>query len=400
MADKRTIENKQAMCCGCEVCASACPVECISMKPDSEGFLYPQVEHEKCISCEKCVEVCPFENYSPPVPSMSIKAYAVQHTDKKRLEQSASGGAYTALAEYILKNNGVVVGAEYNYEEGIIRHTVIEDLEELFRHSSSKYVQSRMTGIYEKVKEILENTGKAVLFSGTPCQVVALKRYLKKPYEKLICVDLVCASVSSSKVFNEYKKLMEAKHNSKIKNLNFKKKTYGYHSSTMTLWFENGVHYSKSRLTDLMMWCFTSHICDRPSCENCVVKGINRYSDLTIFDCWHYSELTGKTDDDRGHTNVLVHSPKGLTIISNCKNLLHCEEIDPSESVKVDGNMVEEHQKSHVKRKQFFDELNRNGLESAIKCCIPITTGNRLKESSKKWLYKLGILERVKRFFK
>lgn len=300
------------------------------------------------------------------------------------------------MARQIVSEGGVAVGAAFS--EGIVCHTQISHNEESVKqHSSSKYVQSKVGNSYSEIKKILQGElERKVLFSGTPCQVAALKLYLKKDYPQLYTVDLVCAGVCSPAVFEMYISKMQNKFG-KIIDINFKKKTYGYHSSTMALRFNNGTEYSRSRLTDPMMHVFTAHIADRPACATCSFKGIQRYSDITLFDCWHYSEVTGKIDNDLGHTNVLVHTQKGKDLLFSCAELLEIEEIDVERAISLDGNMVFGRQKHHAKREQFFDELNRAGLDATIKKCIPITLDCYVKEFSKKYLYKLGILEKVKK---
>lgn len=288
------IENDiKSNCCGCSACANICPQKCIIMIPDEEGFLYPKVDAEKCIHCGKCKNVCPFENYMEPTDEISTECYAAQYNgsaSEQVLSRCASGGVYTALAEYILGQGGVTVGA--GFDDALeVRHIIISERQQFLTHSGSKYVQSQIDNIYMKTKEILE-LGEKVLFSGTPCQVAGLKYFLGKDYEYLYCIDIICAGVASPKVFRAYKTILENKYSSSLKEVNFKHKTYGYHSSTMSLVFSNGKKYAHSRLTDLMMRCFTSRICDRPSCEKCVIRGKNRVSDLSLFDCWHYEALT------------------------------------------------------------------------------------------------------------
>ncbi len=47
------------LCCGCESCRQACPLNCIKMLPDKEGFLYPLINNETCIECGQCRKACP-----------------------------------------------------------------------------------------------------------------------------------------------------------------------------------------------------------------------------------------------------------------------------------------------------------------------------------------------------
>ena len=97
-------------CVGCTACAEICPKNCIRMKADKEGFLYPCVDESQCIKCNACNTVCPVQN---PVAEEETtqKAYLVQHNDEKVRLDSSAGGAFTAIATVILQKGGVVFGA-------------------------------------------------------------------------------------------------------------------------------------------------------------------------------------------------------------------------------------------------------------------------------------------------
>ena len=379
-------------CCGCTACFSVCPKSCITMESDKEGFSYPKVDKEKCISCSACEKVCPVVNNVKVYTTN--RAYAVQNKDPEILFHSASGGAFTALSAKIIHGGGVVFGAAY-MEDMSVHHVSVENLEDIYIFRSSKYVQSSMDDNFHKVKIYL-NEGKSVLFSGTPCQIAGLKAYLRREYENLFTVDVVCKGVASPEVLRQYVQLMQKKFGSKIVNMNFKRKTYGYHSSTMSVDFENGKTYSAGRITDLMMRSFTAGICFRPSCEACAFKGVERCSDLTLFDCWHYNSLTGKKDDDRGYTAILVNTEKGYNILMDCNEYLNIDNINLQKAIDLDGRMVWQRTVKHEKRNAFFESLQKNGLSSAVNRHLHISLIERLAERLKPLLHRLGILERVK----
>ena len=185
-----------------------------------------------------------------------------------------------------------------------------------------------------------------------------------------------------------------------MKEINFKRKTYGYHSSTMSISFQNGAHYDRGGITDPMMRSFRANICLRPSCTGCAFKSAIRKSDLTLFDCWHYTALTEKKDDDRGHTNVLIHSEKGMNIIQKCSKTLEITEVDAQKAIELDGVMVNNYVTEHPQRDRFMSCLSNDGLLCAIDECIPIKAVDILKESSKKFLYKMHLMECVKKLSK
>ena len=381
---------KREQCCGCEACANICPKNCINMIADDEGFLYPHVDEDKCVSCGLCEKVCPFINTDL---SNEVKyGLAMQAKDKEILKECASGGVYTVLAKHITSAGGYAIGASIN--DDAVKHTILNDPIAVVSHSSSKYSQSRTFSIYKDTKKILEDyPNHKVLFSGTPCQVLALKNYLGREYDNLYTIDVVCAGVMSPRILSDYVHYMEGRKGSKISKLNFKFKEYGYASFTTKLLFDCGDEYSRSRLTDYLIKVFTAHIADRPSCGACVVKGDKRASDLSIFDCWHFAELTGKEDNDLGHTNVLVRTAKGQELLETYGNCFEIYDVNWQKAVHLDGNMVYGIQKHHQKRQEFFHHLNEGGLEYAIQKNIPVTCSDKIKEKLKRPLYKIGLIK-------
>ena len=303
-------------------------------------------------------------------------------------------GPLRQLLRQLLIGGGVIFGAAYATDMSV-HHLSAENVDDIHIFRSSKYVQSSLDDSFCKVKGYLDE-GRQVLFSGTPCQIAGLKSYLKRDYGNLFTVDVVCKGVASPEVLRQYVQLMQKKYNSNIVDMNFKRKTYGYHSSTMSIDFENGKTYSAGRITDLMMRSFTSGICFRPSCESCVFKGIERYSDLTLFDCWHYSVLTGKKDDDRGHTSILINTEKGYDMLMSCNKYLNIDSINLESAVKLDGRMVCQRTAKNEKRDAYFFSLTTKGLANAVNKHLHISLRERLIEKSKPILYRMGILEKIK----
>ena len=195
-------ENKKS-CCGCGACANICPNGAITMKPDKWGYSYPVVDSSRCVSCGACKKACSYQNgISLHEP---IRAYAAVNKTQQQLEKSASGGAFSAVATYFLKNESVVYGAALDFEGGHpIAHLVgIDDASQLWRLQGSKYVQSAVEQTYKQAKQNLD-AGKKVLFSGTPCQIAGLYGYLKKEYANLWTIDVICHGVPNLKFFDDY----------------------------------------------------------------------------------------------------------------------------------------------------------------------------------------------------
>ena len=191
-------------CVGCSACMSACPLQCISMEVTEEGFEYPYVAEEKCSGCGRCAEVCPIrrsENESRE-SNVVISTYATKNVNASIRMKSSSGGSFYLLAKEILDKNGIVVGAAYNSEQRV-HHIIVKSIEELSKIMGSKYMQSTCKDIFPCVEEYLKRN-VSVLFSGTPCQIAALKTYLGRDYEKLVCIDIVCHGVPSPAVWDAF----------------------------------------------------------------------------------------------------------------------------------------------------------------------------------------------------
>lgn len=391
-----SIDKKQD-CCGCTACVSACPVKCISMQPDEEGFFYPNFDTEKCIDCNKCDKVCPIKNKLNN--TSEIEAICARAKDLDIVKDSTSGGFFTPLAQFVLEQNGLVVGAECS-DQNTIEHIFVNDDSDLAKLRGSKYVQSNLEKVFSKVKQNLDSN-ITVCFSGTPCQVSGLLSYLDKDYDNLITIDMICKGVPSPKLWNKYVDYQEKKYKSKIKKVSFRKKTYGYHSGTMELVFDNGKKYRGSGRVDYYLKSFYKDISSRPSCYDCSFKTDRHPSDFTIFESWHASTVVpGLKDDNLGYTSVLINTDKGRNYFAKIKDRYEWYSIDKEQAIELDGIMVRNNSTPHPKREEYYKDLDNEELDEHIAKYIPISKKDYLLERSKTFLYKtklLPILKRIKR---
>ncbi len=393
------ILDKKEECCGCTACVNICPVGCISMQPDEEGFLYPNIDKEKCIECQKCETVCPIKNKKNN--TKEVEAICARAKDLKIVKDSTSGGFFTPIAQDVLDNNGIVVGAICN-DDNKIEHIIVNsnNKEDLSKLRGSKYVQSDLKDLFAIVRSELK-IGTKVCFTGTPCQVSGLLNYLEKEYENLITIDMICKGVPSPKLWKKYVEYQEKKYNSKIKQVSFRKKTYGYHSGTMELAFENGKKYRGSGRVDYHLKSFYKDICSRPSCYDCSFKSDKHPSDYTIFESWHASTVVpGLKDDDLGYTSVFINSARGRNLFSEIKDKYEWYPIDKEQAIELDGIMVRNNSKPHPKRNEFYKDLDKESLDKHVARFIPITKKDYLVEKSKTILYKTKLLYIFKRIKK
>lgn len=377
--------KEKARCCGCSACQSVCPVKCINLISDNEGFLYPNVDSFLCVNCGLCERVCPINNHEEY--KEIEKSFILRSKDINVLKESSSGGFFTGFSKYILAHGGVVYGVGLSENKAVI-HMRVDREDDIPKLRGSKYVQSEISGIFESVKKDLKNK-RLVGFSGTPCQVNGLHNYLEQmrcDTSNLITVDLICHGVSSPSLWKSYVEYQEQKNNSKVEYVNFRYKTYGYHSGSMKIIFQNGKRYYGSARVDLMLKSFFREISSRPSCYECNFKALNRVSDFTVFDGWHYSELSSKKDDDKGYTNVLVNTNKGLDFFNHIAGEYVIEKTNYSDAIKSDGIMYSKSAMAHDKRFEFYNDSNLR-IEERVQNFIPVSTKDKLIEKLKSIYY-------------
>lgn len=392
----RDICKDKSLCAGCTACASICPKNCIKMVADDEGFLYPQVDESLCVNCKLCEKICPVNH--PPKAEGIQEGYIVRYKDLEVVDNSTSGGSYSAFADYTFSRDGLIYGVGYD-DNMKVHHFCIDfsEKERIAEMRGSKYVQSDLEECFKNIKKTLDS-GRFVCFSGTPCQVAGLKGYLRKDYENLITVDLVCHGVASPLVFKEYVEYQKRKHKSKPMNIRFRNKTYGYHSGTMMVAFDSGKKYYGSGRIDHMLKAYFAGACSRYSCYQCQYKGNDRCSDFTVFDSWHIGQLVnGQKDDDRGYTNIFVHTEKGKQVLKKMTGFFTMWQADPVEMKQLDGVMIDNNPKMHPSRSNLIMEMDDSGFYTVMQKYLPVSVNDQILEKAKAIAYKTGLMKFIKK---
>lgn len=381
-------------CCGCGGCMNVCPKNCIVMQADQEGFLYPLADREECINCGLCEKVCPVIQVKED-RVFEQKAYIVQLKDEEIRRESTAGGAFSAIAHYVLGRGGIVFGAGYDENFKVVHIPAAEE-SQLKKFRNSKYVQSDTGKTFSEAEKFLK-TGNYVCFSGTPCQIEGLMKYLGRDYEKLITVDVVCHAVPSPFIWQKYLEMQKKKYGSDISNILFRDKHYGYQYSTMTLKNNAGKDvYAYGIDTDPMLRAFFSDICDRPSCYDCRFKKRYRVSDFTIWDCFPVYKFDKKLDDDKGTTRVLIHSQKGQLVFDAIKESIRYREV-PSDQLTAGVREMFQSVKESPKREEFFRDAGKMPGEELFKKYFPDTIAVKLERNVRIACYKTGIYSVAKR---
>lgn len=285
MENRHPILCNKKDCTGCATCAQICPQGAINMVKDEKGFLYPQIDSAKCIDCLLCEKKCPINELGRTTnPSPTV--YACWHKNMDIRLKSSSGGVFSAIAEYILKNGGIVWGAAYS-ENLILTYQYIENIEDLDKLRRSKYVQAEVNDSFKLIKEQLES-GRTILFTGTSCHIRGLYSYLpKKLHENLITIDFICHGVPSPSVFRKYINWLEKKYNDKLIDFNFRDKQYGWDNGVLTVgYFQNKGKKIFMNDENSYFYGMLHDMFIRPCCHECQSNGLQRESDFTIADFW------------------------------------------------------------------------------------------------------------------
>lgn len=321
------IDIQKKQCTGCAACADVCSKNCIDMSLDSEGFRYPKVNSLTCVNCDLCKSVCPALNGAEY--DTLAETYAVKSNDEKVRFESSSGGAFSQIAKYILNNGGIVFGAAFD-DDWTVHHIAVDSEGDLRLLRTSKYTQSRMHGIYRQVKKKLKE-GYKVLFTGTPCQVNALKLFLKEDYDNLTLVDFICHGVPSETVWKKYTDFISA--GKTIQNINFRDKSESWSRYSVMVGFDDESTYSCIFNSDPYMKLFLSDYILRPACYNCPSKTPNRSSDITLADLWGAREIKDNIDDDKGLSMVILNTDKGKKVFESVSDSVTAEKIDYSKAI-------------------------------------------------------------------
>ena len=347
-------------CCGCNACGDICPKGAISFKEDIEGFLYPVVDRDTCIDCHLCEKVCPMihagklkkNDFEKP------KCFAAQCKNLQSLFDSTSGSAFATLAEKMYKCGGYVGGAVFNDDYSVTQF-LSSDKADLEKLRNSKYVQSDSQGFFKQVQELLKAREK-VLVCGLPCQMAGLRSFLRKEYENLIILDLICLGINSPKILRGYLDYMEEKHNSKIVYYKAKNKELGWRQLTTKIVFENGdVEYDKKDTNYFTYGFIGTHAYARPSCYECKFKGFPRIADITIGDLWGAERIVGKEyDHDLGTSVILVNSQRGGDFFNSAQSSFKVQEISLESVVRSNLPLVTPISKPAINRNAFYNDLN------------------------------------------
>lgn len=360
--------NKET-CYGCRACEEVCPVSCISMREDEEGFVYPYTDPAKCIHCDKCKRVCP-ESYADFSDTKDITAFAAINLDSATVSSCSSGGVFPALCEKLISDGYRVYGAVMT-EDLKVRHEEACDIGGCERFRRSKYVQSDMAGCFEKVAAILKAKGKAA-FSSVPCQCAALKLYLKEKgidTNGLMLISLLCHGAPSQKLFDRYICEAEKKYKKNISGYRFRCKDEHKGRKDLRaarIVFDDGSSQYITGKDDPYLKGYYSRLFLRPSCGHCIFARPERVGDITIADSWGLKPEFPPGKEKNGSSLVLCVSDKGKKLYTSCEKELISIPVEKELALNAQ-KVMREPVYMHENRKRFFELVSQKGFYAAVR---------------------------------
>jgi len=347
-------------CCGCNACGDICSQGAIEFKTDIEGFWYPEVDKNLCTDCGLCENVCPIINIKDLKKNdldQSI-CYAAEHKNLEVVFDSTSGGAFSALADIMYKEKGYVGGAIFN-DDFSIKHYISNDKKDLPKLRSSKYAESDLSGFYKEVKRLLKNEEK-VLVCGCPCQMAALRAFLRKAYDNLVIVDFVCRGINSPKVHRKYLTGFEERYGSPVVYSKAKSKEYGWRNLTHKVILSNGKSYYETKdENDFTKGYLNTNAYCRPSCYDCQFKGFPRIADITLADYWGIEKTDKTMDKNLGTSLVMINSRKGSTYFEKAKQRVNFIQTPFDTIFQGNPALTKSLDPPLVDRTQFFEDLDK-----------------------------------------
>lgn len=372
--------HSKADCCGCGVCAEVCSKNCLSIKKDEYGFNFIDMRDESCVDCGRCLSLCPQQNVREN-SRFAGTVYCAQNKDLNIAANSTSGGIFTLLAEEVISHGGAVWGVAWS-SENLPEFVCIADMGELDRLRGSKYVEVDAPMPYQDIKKQVDS-GKLVLVSGLPCQILALCNFLgQKKYNNLILVDLYCYGVQAPAMWKKY--LSEVNPEGReINSVSFRYKNPSWENYSMKIEYADGTGYMKSRWKDPYLLSYATGMYNRESCTVCQSKKIPSVSDITLGDFWAiqwYSNAPKIFERKKGISILLVNSNKGEKIFESVKKNLYFSEIDLKTFWTLQPQLGASN-KSNPGKRTFEDLVESDGFEKAVYSTLEHGIKKRFKSS-------------------
>ncbi len=361
--------KEEQYCYGCLSCVYSCPTGAISIEKRFDEFAFPTVDTKKCINCDKCSKVCPNDT-ADSIVSPVKRTFALKHKNTETRKQSSSGGAFTAISDYLMDEGYKVYGAVFDESFHYVKHIGSYAEEDRNRMRISKYVESSLEGIYPEIKKELENS-KKVFFTGTPCQVAGLKAFLSKPYDNLLTMDLVCNGLVSPKIFKDY--IIHLSNNSRVS-------FFAFRSKENNSWENSKIPVIKcDDNTNSNCISYINNFLDRSigkrvSCSSCKFASASRPADITVGDFWTIDWIKPDFKDETGVSLITSNTEKGDKITEKLKSIAETAETDKEKTIKGMPRLINPVRASTI-NDMFWKYYKKHSAEKTLE----IYGGNSLK---------------------
>lgn len=348
----------KSQCYGCEACAQACRFGAISIVADEDGFRYPLINQSKCMDCGACRKVCiAAHGLSSHAPQEAYGGYVLDNATKMA---STSGGFFSAIVDAWADDNTIIFGAETDGLE--VRHSWVEGKSNIGKFRKSKYLQSRIGNAYVEVKRFLAE-GRRVIFSGTPCQIAALKLFLDdSSYERLLTIEVVCEGVPSPLYIKKFAVWLGEKFDSKVTEINYRcKDGCRWDFEVMQTSLQNPTSgtfkWTQDRWFNPFWSIWLQHLMSRPSCYRCKFAARERVADITLGDLWgvhlYCPELYGRNG---GCSVAFCNTAKGVQAMNAAKNKLYGHALPIKTAIHYQGPLCG-HIQDNPRRDEFMSDL-------------------------------------------
>jgi len=373
------------ICTGCGVCICVCPTKCISFVEDKEGFRQIEIHTDICIHCGKCERSCPVledrDNSINNRPTDYIKVFACWNKDKKIRKESSSGGFFPALADIFLEQDASIVYGAAMQSDLSVSHISVSHKTDLSKIRGSKYLQSHVSHLFPSVKQQLEE-GQKILFSGTPCQIGALYKYLRKDYENLYTCEVICHGVPSSLFFSKYIEFLKKRYHTHVSHVSFRDKFIGWTIPISKYLFENKKVKGFRAVENPFMYFFYAGLNLRRSCYHCRYSSLPRIADITMGDFWGIglTEKVNFLEKEKGISLILLNNLKGDFLFNKVSGKVNYEQRSLKEAIKGNEHLIKPVNLNSIfqLREKVFHELQTNGVEKIIDKCLPLSPRGKM----------------------
>ncbi|MBE6842198.1 MAG: 4Fe-4S dicluster domain-containing protein [Ruminococcus sp.] len=355
-------------CVGCGACVSICPKWALSLQSDEYGYYRATIDNEKCVDCGLCSKKCPVLEKPMNLNTETPDCYEFIAADKDIVQKSSSGGAFSVMANEAFKRNGVVVGAAWR-DDFSVEHIMIENESDMPKLRKSKYLQSFLgNGILRKVKSVLD-TGRFVLFTGCPCQIAGLRKFLDKDYDNLVMVDLLCSHAPSEKFFKSYIDSLKKCDGAEINDYEFRYKSTSQNWDCTTIKFKSNEQevVRRGAKEDNYQRAYHNHTMCSSHCENCNFQASKRYGDITMGDFWWIDKKDSAQKFESGVSALIINNEKGKVFVDSLSE----SDIGLMKQVPYEwlsGNGFTSNNKNYAspKRDLFYKSINKMSFDDAV----------------------------------